>query len=183
MAKQRKKKKSRKILILFIVIGILGFTFGAYGFSLLDKIQNTKISQSDEELGITVDNQKSDKVINIALFGLDKRNKSDRGRSDSIMIASIDKEFNKIKLTSIMRDTYVDIPGRGMDRINHTYAFGGPELAIKTINQNFDMNIRDFATVDFFGLEKIIDVMGGVEIEVKSNEVKYINSGVNSLYI
>lgn len=181
MAKRRKKKKSRKILILFIIIAILGFSCGAYGFSLLDKIQNTKISQSDEELGIDEDNTKSNKVINIALFGVDKRNTSERGRSDTIMIASIDKEFKKIKLTSIMRDTYVDIPGRGMDKINHAYAYGGPELAIKTINQNFDMNIRDFVTVDFFGLEKIIDVIGGVEIEVKSNEVKYINSGVNSL--
>ena len=62
-----------------------------------------------------------------------------------------------------------------MDKINHAYAYGGPELAIKTINQNFDMNIRDFVTVDFFWSGKIIDVIGGVEIEVKSNEVKHIN--------
>jgi LCP family protein required for cell wall assembly len=181
MARKRKKKKSRKILFLFIIVGLIGFAFGAYGFNLLDKIDNTKITQSDEELGISEENAKSDKVINIALFGLDRRETSGNTRSDTIMIASLDKEFNKIKLTSIMRDSYVEIPGRGMDKINHAYAFGGPELAIKTINQNFDMNIRDFVTVDFYGLEEIIDAMGGVEIEVKSNEVKDINKNMDQV--
>lgn len=176
--KKNKRKKSRKILLLFIIVGILGLSFGAYGFSMLDKINNTKISQSDEELGISEENQKSNKVVNIALFGLDRRESKGNTRSDTIMIASLDKQHKKIKLTSVMRDTYVNIPGRGMDKINHAYAFGGPELAIKTINSNFDMNIRDFVTVDFYGLEDIIDAMGGIEIEVKDYEVSEVNTAI-----
>lgn len=181
MARKRKKKKGRKVLLLFIIVGLLGFAFGAYGFNLLDKIDNTEIAESDEELGISEENAKSNKVVNIALFGLDRRETSGNTRSDTIMIASLDKEFNKIKLTSIMRDSYVEIPERGMDKINHAYAFGGPELAIKTINHNFDMNIRDFVTVDFYGLEKIIDAMGGVEIEVSSKEVNALNSSIREV--
>src|SRR5690625_7418815 len=118
--KRRKntKKKSRKILILFIIVGLLGAGVGAYGFSILDRIDNTRIAQSDEELGINVDNDK-DGVVNIALFGVDSRDEdsSSGARSDSIMIASLDREHDKIKLTSIMRDTYVELPGRGMDKI------------------------------------------------------------------
>ncbi|MCR1900078.1 LCP family protein [Irregularibacter muris] len=179
--KRNKRKKTSKLLLLFIIVGLLGGAFGAYGFSMLDKINNTKISQSDEDLGINNEDNKSSKVVNIALFGLDRRESKGNTRSDTIMIASLDKEHKKIKLTSIMRDTYVDIPGRGMDKINHAYAFGGPELAIKTINQNFAMNIRDFVTVDFYGLEKIIDAMGGIEIEIASNEVNSLNKNITEI--
>ncbi|MFY9286795.1 MAG: LCP family protein, partial [Tissierellaceae bacterium] len=116
---------------------------------------------------------KNDNIINIALFGVDKRG-AGTGRSDSIMIATLDKEHGKIKLTSLLRDLYVEIPGRGMDKLNHAYAYGGPELTIKTINHNFNMNIRDFATVDFDSFEKIIDILGGIEIAIQPNEVRYV---------
>lgn len=92
------------------------------------------------------------------------------------MILSLDKKHKKVKLSSIMRDSYVDIEGHGKTKLNHAYAYGGPELAIKTINSNFKLNIRDFVAVDFYGLENIIDTVGGVEIPVRSDEIKYINS-------
>src|SRR5699024_7564303 len=159
---RKKKKRNRKVILLFIIVAILGGSFGGFGYSILDKIESRKISQSDEELGISGDN-KNDTVVNIALFGVDSRDTEGMsGRSDTVVIASIDKKHDKIKLTSLMRDTYLDIPNKGMDKLTHAYAYGGPELAIKTINQNFDMNIRDYATVDFFGLEAIIDALGGV---------------------
>src|SRR5699024_2790536 len=117
-----------------------------------------------------------DKVVNIALFGVDSRDTGGMsGRSDTVMIASLDKKHDKIKLTSLMRDTYLDIPNKGMDKLTHAYAHGGPELAIKTINQNFDMNIRDYATVDFFGLEAIIDALGGVDIDIEDYEINNLN--------
>lgn len=80
-----------------------------------------------------------------------------------------------------MRDSYVDIEGYGYDKINHAYAFGGPELAINTINRNFDLNIKDFVTVNFSTLPKIIDRLGGVDIEVDSEELKYINGYIDSI--
>lgn len=178
---RKKKKRNRKVILLFTIVALLGGTFGACGYSILDKIENKEIAKSDEELGI-VENNKSDKVINIALFGVDSRDtEGSGGRSDTIMIASLDKEHDKIKLTSLMRDTYIEIPGRGMDKLTHAYAYGGPELAIKTINQNFDMNIRDYATVDFFGLESIIDALGGVEVDVQDYEIKALNKSVKGI--
>lgn len=91
------------------------------------------------------------------------------------MIATIDTVHKKLKITSIMRDSYVDIEGYGYDKINHAYAFGGPELAINTINQNFGLNIKDFVSVNTSTLYKIIDKLGGVNIEVDSDELNYIN--------
>ncbi len=178
--KGKKKKKSKKIIFLFIIVAILGGTFGAYGYSILDKIKNTQITKSDEELGIVEDN-KNDNVVNIALFGVDRREDSDTPRSDTIMIASIDKEHDKIKLTSLMRDTYIEIPGKGMGKLTHAYAYGGPELTIQTINQNFDMNIRDFVTVDFYGLEAIVDTLGGVEITVEDYEINALNQNIQEI--
>ena len=80
-----------------------------------------------------------------------------------------------------MRDTYVYIPGRGENRINAAYAFGGPALAIRTVNENYNMDIQKYVTVDFFSLEKIIDELGGVDIYVKDYEVKPLNGIIRSL--
>lgn len=74
-----------------------------------------------------------------------------------------------------MRDSYVNVEGHGMTKITHAYAYGGPQLAIKTLNQNFDLNIKDFVTVDFFDLEKIIDDLGGIQLNITNDELKYIN--------
>ena len=176
--KRNGRRRFRNVFLISMVVFIIIFS---YGYNMLDKMKRMDISTDDSDLGITEDSLNDKDIINIALFGLDRKDPSSVGRSDSIMIASLDKRHGKIKLTSLMRDTYVDIPGRGMDKLNHAYAFGGPELAIRTINQNFNMNIREFATVDFFGLEQIIDVMGGVEIDVHPNEIKYINTGVKGM--
>lgn len=97
------------------------------------------------------------------------------------MIATIDTVHKKLKLTSIMRDYYVYIEGHGNDKINHAYAFGGPELAIKTLNRNFDLNIKDFVSVNFSTLPKIIDKLGGVDIDVDSEELNYINGYIDGL--
>lgn len=80
-----------------------------------------------------------------------------------------------------MRDSYVDIEGYGYDKINHAYAYGGPELAINTLNRNFDLNIKGFVTVNFSTLPKIIDRLGGVDIEVDSEELNYINGYINNI--
>lgn len=167
----------KKKVIIPLVILILSIGGAAiYISQLFGKMNSVAIPETDKDLGIKKEVLKKEepKITNIALFGIDRRNPEERGRSDSIMIASIDTKHKKIKLTSIMRDTYVDIPGKGMDKINHAYAFGGPELSLKTINQNFDMNIREFATVDFGGLEHIINALGGVDVDIKDYEVRHV---------
>lgn len=121
-------------------------------------------------------------ITNIALFGIDTRNeKYEAVHSDTIMILSIDRSHKKIKISSIMRDTYVNIDGHGKARINAAYMFGGPQLAIKTINKNFNMNIRDYYTVNFSGLSDIIDEVGGVNINVKKSEINEINKYVREI--
>ena len=166
---------NKKILVPLAILILLVGGFAVYVSQIFNKMDNVEIPKNDDNLSIKTEKIKKDpNVNNILLLGTDARSKQEKGRSDSIMVASLNKKSKEIKLTSIMRDTYVDIPGRGMDKINHSYAFGGPELSMKTINQNFDMNIRDFVAVDFEGLAQIIDTVGGVEVDIKSNEVSHV---------
>lgn len=177
----KKMKLSMKIVlsVFIIVVLVCGGVFG-YTYYQLGKMNNTKISKTDVDLGIKpVASQKKEeasKITNIAFFGVDRRDKNEASRSDSIMILSIDEKHKKIKMSSVMRDTYVKIKDHGQTKVNHAYAYGGPQLAIRTLNENFNLDIRDFVTVDFFNTEKIIDSIGGVNIDVKQDEISLINS-------
>jgi LCP family protein required for cell wall assembly len=122
-------------------------------------------------------------IVNILLLGLDRRSDNEGARSDAIMIASIDKRMNRVKLTSLMRDMYVPIPGRQDNRINTGYIFGGPALAIKTVNKNFHMNIEHYVAVDFKGFTKIIDLLGGVEITLTQGEADIIGLESAGTYV
>lgn len=163
-------------LLLFLLIvplsllGVICYYLGSIETTELNK-ENLNISQ----------NKQLDDIINIALFGTDNRNPNSKSRSDSIMIASINTKSKKIKLTSIMRDSLVNIPGRGLDKITHAYAYGGPELAVSTLNSNFDLNISDYASVDFFSLAEIVDLLGGFEVSLKSNEAWAMNKAINEI--
>ncbi len=110
-------------------------------------------------------------IINIALFGIDTRKPDDfTGRSDSIMILSIDTVSKKIKVVSVMRDSFVPI-GDSYGKINSAYSKGGPTLAVKTLNKVFGLDIKHYATVNFFGMADIIDAVGGLTIDVQKNEL------------
>ncbi|MBO0555444.1 LytR family transcriptional regulator [Clostridium botulinum] len=169
-------KKKKWILSIVTVIVLTTVIGTLYVYSQLAAVKKVSISKNDQQLKIDKKaDQYGDDVINIAFFGLDRRKKDEPSRSDAIMIISLDKKHKKVKVSSIMRDSYVDIDGHGKTKLNHAYAYGGPELAIKTINSTFKLNIRNFVAVDFYELEKIIDTVGGVEIPVRSDEIKYIN--------
>lgn len=165
-------KKSTKILIAigcFLLITISSFAI--YTMSTLSKIEKVELPKEDlgidKEVEAKVENKK---ITNIALFGVDQVG-DNPGRSDSIIIATFDETHNKLKLTSIMRDSYVNIPGRGYDKINHAYAFGRDQLAIKTINQNFGLNIDNFVKINFDNMEHLIDALGGIKMEIKAFEI------------
>lgn len=186
------KKKTKKIIFISIAV-VLGLLLGGFGVSylyaqsLLNKVEREKIDQSPEALGIDEEaakkiesNEKSKNITNIALFGIDAEDGL-TGRSDAIMILSIDENHGKLKLASIMRDSYVNIDGRGMDKINHAYAFGGPQLAVKTINSNYKLNIKDYVAVNFSTLPKLVDAVGGVDINIKDYELSELRDfGINS---
>lgn len=169
-------------IILFIILGVAAGAY-IYANSLLNKMEKVEINK--EDVGITDEVEEKltkydDTITNIALFGIDAE-EGEAGRSDSIMIATIDTHNKKLKLTSIMRDSYVNIDGHGLDKINHAYAFGKAQLAIKTLNENFDLNIEDFVAVNFSSLPKIIDKIGGIELDIDSEELEYINSYIRNV--
>lgn len=175
-----KNKIFKKVLIIFLIIIICALSLGSgYAYYQLGRMKHNRISKKDDDLGIVNDGSKDDekdKVINIALFGVDSGGKGRNvSHSDAIMILSIDEIHKKIKVSSLLRDSYVDIEGHGKTKINHSYVYGGPELAIKTLNQNFGLDIRDYVTVDFIGLSTIIDTLDGVEIEIKQSEIREVN--------
>lgn len=116
-------------------------------------------------------------VLNVMLFGSDARADSgeDYGRSDSMILLSIDNRHDKIKLTSFLRDTYVEIPGHGMGKITSAYSYGGPQLAIETVEHNFGIKIDRYAVVGFDAFESIVDTMGGIDLELTQDEIDYIN--------
>ncbi|MCM1082175.1 MAG: LCP family protein [Clostridium sp.] len=123
----------------------------------------------------------SEHVYNILLIGNDARDKNTLGRSDSMIILSINEETKKIIMTSIMRDSYVYIPDYGYNRINAAYAWGGAELLIDTIEANFKIKIDSYAAVNFFSFMDVIDVAGGVRIDVSDAEVKVMNNYISEL--
>lgn len=123
-------------------------------------------------------------IVNIMLYGIDSRSLTEVSRSDSIMLITIDKKNTKIKMTSIARDTRVDIEGHGKDKLNHAFAYGwnssgniadGAALSLKTINNAFNLNVTDYVTANFWALAHIIDYVGGVDIDVSAAEKKDIN--------
>lgn len=170
--KHKKKNTFLKIvsIVLILVIVFCG-AFYAYAYNLLKKIDH--VSLDEEDLGITTSTY--DGYTNIALLGLDSRQDNTSGRSDANVILTIDKKNKKIKLISIARDTYVAIDGHGKDKLTHAYAYGKSQLAVKTLNQNFGLEISDYVTMNFFGLARIIDYIGGVTLDIDQEEFDELN--------
>lgn len=113
---------------------------------------------------------------NVLLLGVDVLNESLQ-RSDTMIIASVG--YGRLRLTSLLRDMKVDIPGHGSNRLNAAYAFGGPELVMKTINQDFGLNLMHYAVVDFVSLVKLVDAIGGVDVTITEAEMNEINRNVH----
>lgn len=179
-AKRQGLSKKKKWLIgilssvgaIILALVIVVVTWGA---SLMGNIHRES-ALSEGDVAVNSDLPHSNKVQNIALFGLDSRQDNEVGRSDAIIILSIDRVNSKIKLTSIARDSLVKIDGHGESKITHAFGWGGAKLAVKTLNQNFGMNITDYAYVNFFEFTKLIDSLGGVMIDVDAAELDIMNN-------
>lgn len=119
--------------------------------------------------------EKSEGVLNILLIGQDRRPGQGTQRSDSMILVTFNKSSKEITLTSIMRDQYVNIPGYGNDKLCHAYQYGGMPLLNQTLYDHFGIEVDGNVEVDFSGFEKIIDLLGGVEVELTSKEAKHLN--------
>ena len=187
--REQKKKKKGCLPRLVPLLPLLLLLLGGMWFFLrasLKKVERYVLNE--EEIIINEDVHASDKNIgkyqNIALFGVDSQDNVIRekgSRTDCIIVASINKRSKDVKLMSIYRDTYVSINGQ-YDKINAAYSYGGPELAISTINRNLDLDITDFATVNFKALADAVDILGGIPLTVQSNkERKNLNDYIRNM--
>ena len=115
------------------------------------------------------------RCINVLLLGTDLLRDSAQ-RSDAVIIASVG--YGRLRLTSVLRDTVVEIPGHGANKLNAAFAYGGAELAMRTLNQNFGLNIMHYARVDYVALVKLVDAIGGVEMDITEAERDRLNTTV-----
>ncbi len=190
--KNKKKGSTAKKVILIVVAILLLAVAGIYcyvKFYLLDGLTVETITKNKGELGIQSEVQLDDSIKNIALYGVDARPNETQVRSDAIMIVSVDNKHGKIKMTSILRDSNVSMKIEDDDgsyyytddKITHAYFYGGPKLAVQTLNRNFSLNIEDYVTVDFAQMAKIVDAVGGVDIYVSGEEALEINTNLYTL--
>lgn len=153
------------IIIPLLGIGYLYFQLN----SMYDKEEAKEISTTQES-----EKNKKNGITNILLVGVDGNNIEKGNRSDSMMILTIDEKNQDIRLTSLARDTYVDIEGYGTEKLTHAYAYEGASLLIQTIKNNFGIDVDKYVAVSFDSFEKIIDILDGIEINVSKKEVSQI---------
>ncbi len=128
-----------------------------------------------------VEVKKNDEIYNVLMVGVDRQDKSWNGNSDCMILVSINKEKNKVNMTSLMRDTYVDIAGVGYDKLNAAYAYGGGPLLCSTVTDAFKIQVDRYVAVDFFDLVDIIDYIGGVTLEVSDEEAEVANGYIRDM--
>lgn len=196
--------RTKTLTVAISVILILLITSCSYFNSYFNKINyqeqkpgvNIKTNNISNELkqnSAVLDENKdpltNKNIVNILLIGQDKRPGEENARSDSMIIATVNKNSKSIKLTSLMRDMYVRIPGYANNKINSAYALGGMDLLTETVEENFLIGIDGCIEVDFSGFEQIIDKLGRIDIELNRDEAYYLSNssdirfkeGINSL--
>ncbi len=169
---EKKGSKGKKIVAIILAVVL---AFGAILFVMANSVVGkfTKAEDIEHIDGVELVSDKN--VRNILLIGCDKAN-GGSSRSDSIMIASVNKSTGRITICSILRDTHLYIPGEREAKVNAAYAWGGANLLIQTIEHNFGIKIDDYATVNFEMFTALVDGLGGVDVEVTEDEADYINN-------
>lgn len=187
--RRRKKGLLEKMQIIFISLSViltalLGLV--VWGKQTYDQIEHEELVLEEGETLVNeevLELKQDSGVINIALFGVDARKNTYEGtRSDAMMVLSYNQNTKEASVTSIVRDTYAWInEEHGFDKINHAYSFGGPSLAIQTLNKNFDLDIEYYVAVNFNAVQAIIDAIGGVEVEVSDYEIYEVNRVIREM--
>ncbi len=180
--KHKKKHRLKKgfcvfLALLFLLAG--GVCLALY--TVLDPINYVEIDTTDNFLseadGTAGDLLNDNKVLNIMLFGVDE-DSSEYGRSDTMLLLSIDNRHKKLKMTSFQRDTFVYVPdpeGSYHTKLTNAFSYGGVPLAVNTIEANYGIQIDRYATVNFETFKTIVNILGGVEVELTDREILYIN--------
>ena len=174
MSRKKKSWSTTKKVVLSLVmvlVILIGTVLGFYKH-IKNKIYVKKepsISNNDSEF------KEVEGITNVLLIGVDARDLDEPCRSDSMIIATLDNNNKKVKLTSLFRDTLVDIPGHGEAKLNSAYMLGGPELLMKTVKETYNVNIDKYIIINFWGFETIVDYIGGIEVDVKDYQLEELN--------
>ncbi|GGC83202.1 transcriptional regulator LytR [Thalassobacillus devorans] len=176
--KQRKKGKWWKITLLVMLLILIGV--GAYAFSIYSNVKNTVDKDLHEPVS-SIDNDLTKKKIeskeslNILLLGVDERN-YDKGRSDTMIVLTLDPDNDRMQMVSIPRDTRTEIVGRGTeDKINHAYAFGGSDMSVDTVENFLDIELDYYVRMNMEGLEQLVDAVGGITV---TNNMAFKQDGI-----
>lgn len=169
------------LLVVVVILGVIAFNKGNNSPSEEPDYvnKNTENSQGSEE-------NETEPIYDtetFVIFGVDSReNVVDEGtRSDSIMLINMNHDLSQVRVISILRDTMVEIEGHGYMKLNHAYYYGGSALALDTINTNFDLDIKKYATFNFDSAADIIDELGGIEMEITGPEAAHINGYISEI--
>lgn len=201
LSSSSRKKSKKKVIAIKVVCSVLSLIFLILGvasvvyYSTLNKFQYQDINKPNNNSAtgsldstettdpdVLVLNNESGNllsdpyVLNVMLFGADQY--GNQGLSDTMILLSIDNRHEKIKMTSFLRDTYISIPGYYATKLNAAYSLGGAELSIATIEANYGVQIDRYAIVNFETFKEIVDIMGGVDVELTQQEIYYINDQI-----
>lgn len=187
--KRKKNRRGRLALqcvaaVVCVLLILLGSGMIYISTDIIAELTTSTITKDPVALGFHEEAVVDTSIKNIALFGLDNRSSAFSGQSDVVMVLTVDNRHGSVKMTSILRDSLVHIEGNGYDennKINAAYAYGGAELAIRTLNQNFGLRIEDYVTINFVNMAAVIDACGGVILEVTADEIDEINQNFQNL--
>lgn len=174
------RKKSKTIIISIVIVLAIIFLSGGYViYSKLSKIKTTKVELTDTEIGIQKQENQEDMnkndVISILLLGLDKEEHA----TDVNMILTLDDDNKEMRILSILRDSYIYYGEEKVNKLNYAINYGGVTNSIKTVNENYGTEIRDYVLIDFDGIANVIDAIKGVSINITSEEIPYVSSNKN----
>ncbi len=178
---KKKSNKGLKRLVIFLAILVIALPVCAFGY-IYFKLNSMYDSGANQDILSNLDYKSEKGIMNILLAGTDGRPGEKNSRSDAMMILTVDNKNKSLKLTSLERDSYVNIPGHGKQKLTHAYAYGGINLLIQTIENNFKLDIQNYAVVDFYSFMDIVDAIGGVTVNVKQSEIKEINRFIPETY-
>lgn len=204
-----KKKKRIWQVVLLVFVGLVVCFILVIGFVVLGMfnkveydtgeetlIEGTIEPEMDENAGDNMDSDEIDKlierhyqqgemisdpnVLNILLIGRDTASSTHYSRSDAMILMSINKRTKQLTMTSFLRDIYTQIPGKWNDKLNAAHAYGGPPLLMETLEKSFQVQIDHYISVNFESFPQVIDALGGVEIDVKKSEIRYVNQNISA---
>ena len=163
------KRLKRFLVVVVLIIALLGAGLYSFAGSLYQKMNYVEV-ESVADLPM-----KEDGVVNVLLIGNDSRENGDDGRSDAMILLSVSNRTKTIYMTSLLRDMYVEIPGHDNNRLNAAYSFGGAELLMETVEKNFEISVNRYVQVNFEAFVGLVDSVGGVDLELTTEELEYVN--------